>query len=448
MKSTIETLEENKVKVSVQLEDAEFEKELNVAFKALAKEVNLPGFRPGKAPRKVLEARIGQQYARDEAFRTALPTYYSQAVKEHEVDVIAPPEFDITDGQTDGAVAFDAVVEVRPSVEVSGYDSFDIEIPSLEVTEKEIDDAVDNLRSNQSTLETVDRAAVAGDRLSINIETNHGDEVVEGLTTDSYVYELGSGLVVPEIDENLAGVKAGDELSFEAKHPDEDETEPLQIKIEVNEVQEAVLPEATPEWVKENSEFETLEELRADYQEKMLVSRTSAAASARRTKLADAVAELVEDDAVPAAMIESEAENRLQDMAMRLQGQGMDFQQFLQATGQDYNSILGELRVTAASSCKVDLALRSIAACENIEVTDAELDEEYAKVATQVDSTPEKVKQQFVDAGQLMALRSDVLKSKTLDWLMEKVNLVDEEGNKIDPAMLEEESEDNSGEDE
>ncbi|MDH3681606.1 MAG: trigger factor [Acidimicrobiia bacterium] len=437
MKSTVEALEGNKVKVVVELEEAEFEKDLDAAFKRLAREVRLPGFRPGKAPRKVLEARIGQSYARDEAFREALPGYYTEAVKEHDVDVIAPPEIDITNGQDEGPVSFDAVVEIRPSITVEGYEALEIEIPSTDVTDEDVDEAVDRMRSGFGSLETVDRPAADDDSVVIDIETFHEGEPVPGLTTDDYVYKVGSGAVVPEIDEQLTGASAGDELEFSADHPDDEEEEPLEFTITVKEVQETVLPEATDEWVVENSEFDTLADLRADFEDNIRTTRINQAQAARRSKLADALAELVDDELVPDAMIDLEVENRAQDMAIRLHAQGMELQTFLQMTGQSQEDFLSELRGAATSSAKLDLALRAVAANESLEVGDDEIDEQLAEVADQLERPADDVRDEFVEAGRLSALRSDLLKSKALDWVSERANLVDEDGLQVSPDALE-----------
>jgi len=437
VKSTLETLEDNKVKLLVDIEEAEFEKDLDQAFKRISKEIKMPGFREGKVPRKVLEAKIGQQHARDEAFRSALPGYYTKAVREHEVDVIAPPEFDIKSGQEEGEVTFEAVVEVRPSIEVQGYGSIEVEVSTLDVADKDIDEVIDMVRKQTSELETVDRKSKYGDRVSIDIDTTHKDEPVPGFTTQAYSYELGSAAVLPEMDENLTGVKAGDEVSFDAKHPDEAETDPLRITIKVNEVQETILPEITPEWVKDNSEFETIEELRADYLQRMVKERKTKANMDCRTKVSEQIASLVEDEQVPKALVDSEVENRLQDMAMRLQAQGIAFDQYLELTGSSQEQMLEEVKVTAESGAKLDLALRSIALRENLEVTDAEMEEEYSKVAVQIKKTTEEVKQEFIDAGQVKALKMDVLKSNTLDWLIESAKVVDENGKELTASDLE-----------
>lgn len=440
VKSSVEALEGNKVKVIVELDEAEFEKDLDVAFRRLAQEVRLPGFRPGKAPRKVLEARIGQGYAREEAFRQALPNYYTQAVIEHEVDVIAPPEIDITSGTEDGPVVFDAVVEVRPSIEVSGYDSLEVEVPKPEVDEADVDEAIDRIRSQHAEYSAVERAAADGDRVDINIKATHDGAEIPGMTTDNYEYEVGSGATgIPEIDEQLAGASAGDALEFEAAYPgDEDgEEPPIEFVVNVNEVQEKSLPDLTDEFASENSDFATVEDMRADYRKRMEQSRIYQAQSARRNNIVTAVADLVEEDLVPDALVSGEVENRFQDMALRLQAQGLSLEQYLQYSGQDRDAMMIELRESAHTSAKVDLALRAIAAQENIAVTEDEVTAEIDKVATQVDRSADEVRQEFADAGQLPNVRADLLKSKTLDWITERTKLVDPDGVEVSPESLE-----------
>ena len=432
----MEALEGNKVKLTVEVEEAEFETDLDAAFKRLAREVRLPGFRPGKAPRKVIEARIGSEYARQDAFREGLPNYYVEAIKEHEVDVIGPPEFDITGGELSGPVVFDAVVEIRPKVAVSGYETLEVTIPSPFVAESEIDEAVDRMRGQFGDLQVVDRPAEDGDRITIDIEVLHEGEPVAGLTADDYLYQVGMGGVVPEMDEQLLGASAGDELSFTADHPDEDEEEPLEFSITVKDVQAAVLPELTDEFVKENSEFETVADLRADYTDKLGRSRMAQAMTARRGSVGQAVAELVSDEDLPAALVDLEVENRAQDLAMRLQAQGLTIDQYMQFTGTSREDMLAELRESATGSAKLDLALRAIAEAEGLTATDEDLDAEFAKVAEQIGRSLDDVRAEFASAGQLSAVRSDLAKGKAMDWLVERTKIVDEDGTTIDPAVL------------
>ncbi|MGI9643300.1 MAG: trigger factor [Acidimicrobiia bacterium] len=199
MKSELTTLESNKVKLSVEVDETEIDNHIDEAFKKIAKEVRLPGFRLGKAPRKVLEARIGKDYARGEALREALPEYYRQAIIEHDVDVIAPPDLDITDGEEEGPVAFEAVVEVRPEITIAGYNGLRVEIPAPAASDEEIASQIDSLRDQFAEREEVSRSAIDDDYVTVDITTSHDGEPVEGLTAEDYTYELGSGLVVEEM---------------------------------------------------------------------------------------------------------------------------------------------------------------------------------------------------------------------------------------------------------
>ncbi|MEZ5378736.1 MAG: trigger factor [Acidimicrobiales bacterium] len=436
MKSSVEALEGNKVKFTVEVEEAEFDNDLDAAFKSLAREIRLPGFRPGKAPRKVIEARIGSEYARSEAFRNGLPNYYVKAVNEHEVDVIDSPDIEIVEGELAGPVTFSAVVQVRPVIEIDGYQNLSVEIPSPIVSEEDLTSAIERLLGQFGELVTVDRPAQEGDRVTIDISATHEGEPVEGLTANDYVYEVGMGAVVEELDENLIGASAGDELTFSADHPDEDEDEPLEFSITVKDVQETVLPDADDEFAKANTEFDSADALRDDYRKRLTETRVNQANTARRNAVAEAVAELVSDDDIPEALVEMEVENRAQDLAMRLQAQGLTIEQYLQFSGRDQGDLVAELRATAGTSAKMDLALRAVAVAEGLQVTDAEINEEMQRIAEQVNRSAEDVLAQLTEGGQMPSIRADIEKSKALDWLVEHASLVDEDGNAIAEADL------------
>jgi trigger factor len=440
VKSTVEPLEGNKVRLSVEVDESELEPAIDAAFQRIAREVRLPGFRPGKAPRKLLEARLGTGVAREEALRDAVPGYYAEAVATHEVDVIAAPEIEITDGAESGPVVFDAVVEIRPTVNVAGYQNLRVEIPSPTPTDADVDAQVDRLREQYAELVTVDRPAVEGDHVTIDIEGTRDGEPLEGYSAEGYVYEVGRGSNIPQIDENLLGASAGDSLQFtgdDHTHDDDDEPDhgPIEFAVEVIEVQEKVLPELTDEWVAEASEVATLDELRDDLRDRLARSRAAQADSAIRERTAAALAELL-DLEPPEALVSSEMQNRVQDMAMRLQAQGIQLDQFLAMTGQTQASFVEGLRDTAHQAVLVDLALRAVAEAEGIDCTDADLHAELSEVADQVGQPVDTVREQFERGGQLSAVRSDVRKRKALDWLIEQVDVVDEEGNPIDRAQL------------
>jgi trigger factor len=436
VKTSVTELEDNKVKLSIEVDEQEFEAALDAAFRKIAREVRIPGFRPGKAPRKLLEARLGEGVARGEALRDAIPDYYAQAVRENDVDVIAAPEIDITDGEDAGPVVFDAVVEVRPVVTVPGYESLRVTIPRPAATDEEIDSQIDRLRRQYSELETVERPAADGDVVTIDVTGSQDGEPLDGLTAEDYSYEVGSAMIVPELDEALSGASAGDTLSFDAEHPDDDEDEPLHFDVELKEVRERVLPEATDEWASEASEFDSLAELRADLAERMTAVRKMQAQMALRDKVGEAAAELV-DVEVPEPLISTEMSQRLQDFAMRLQAQGLTLDTWLESSGQQTDQFVEELRATSVQAAKFDLALRAIADAEEIEATDEELDTEFAQVAEQLKITPDEVRRRFDDSDQITAVKGDIRRRKALDWLVERVEIVDEDGEPIDRADLE-----------
>jgi trigger factor len=436
VKTSVAPLEGNKVKLSVEVDEDEFDEAISAAYRKIAREVRIPGFRPGKAPRKVLERRLGAQVGREQALHDALPDYYAQAVLENDVDAIDAPEIDITAGEEDGPVAFDAVVEVRPQVEVAGYGGLRVELPKLDVDDGEVDAQIDRMRQVQATFADVDRPAQDDDSVTIDISGTLDGEPQDGLTADDYSYTVGSGAITAEVDDQLRGAKPGDILEFDASHPDPDEERQLRFRVLVKQVRERVLPDADDEWASENSEFDAIEALRDSIRERSLTVRRAQAQAQLREKTAGELARLV-DAEIPPALVNAEMQHRAQDIAMRLQAQGMDPEQWLAMSGTTNEEFTAELRGTADTAVRVDLALRAVADAEGIECTDDDLEAELSRVAEGVDETVERVRAQFERGGQISAVRSDVRKQKALDWLLERVEIVDEDGQPIDRADLE-----------
>ena len=424
-----------RVKLSVEVDEERFDEAIDAAFRKIAREVRIQGFRPGKVPRKVLESRIGSGYARAQALEDALPEYYAEAVRDNGVDVIASPTFDLTGGEEEGNVSFDAVVEVRPTITVSGYADLQVEIPNPIPSDDEVQEQIDVQRRQSAELVDVERAADEGDQVSIDIDGSVDGESLPGLNAEDYLYEVGSAGIVAEVDEQLTGAGAGDELTFTAPHPVQEDVE-IDFVIKVNAVKEQVLPELTDEWVDENTEHETVEELREQTATRMRMMRSFQANSALRENAAAALAELVTDD-VPDSLVNGQMSDQLQSLAMNLQGQGMQIEQWLQMTGQDPESFTGELREAAERSAKVDLALRALSVAENLELTDEDMDDELERLAGQYETTVDDIRHQLEHGDGLAPIRSELLKRKALEWLVDEVALVDEEGTVIDRADLE-----------
>jgi trigger factor len=446
MRATAEPLEGNLVRLSVEIDEPEFETALGDVVKSLAKEIRVPGFRPGKVPRKVLEARMGGAGAlRSEALRESLPDFYARAVVDAEVDPIAAPEIDITSGEDGGAVSFDAVVQVRPLVSIPGYDGLHVTVPGLAVSDEDVDQQVDRLRENDAELEAVGRSALDGDLVSIDL---HGKDATDAevVGVDDYLYEVGSGTVVAELDDQLRGVKSGEILAFTAPAPTTEE--PISFRVLVKEVKVKKLPDVTDEWAAESSEFETVAELRADITERLSRVKLVQTQMAYREKTIEALAELVPDDDVPEVLVDAEVKERLHDLQHRLEAQKLGLADYLQATGTGPDDLLASVRTDAHRAVKADLGLRALAEAQELVVGDEDLEAEIVTMAERMETTPKALRVQLDTAGRTGAVRSELRKSKALQWLLDHVELFDEEGNsisrddlKLDAAKESEESE-------
>ncbi len=430
MRATVAPEEGNKVRLSVEIDESEIDKALDQVMRRLSREVKVPGFRPGKVPRRVIEARMGGATAlRGEAIREALPDFYAQAVTDTEVDPIDRPEIDITSGDEAGAVSFDAVVMVRPVVAIPGYQGLVVTLPDIDVKDEEIDSQIDRLRATSGELVEVSRPARDGDQVTIDI---HGTRAMSGddsdLDAEDYLYEVGSGRVVPELDDQLRGGKTGDIFSFTATLPDTDQT--VSFKVLVKDVKELVLPEVTDQWAAESSEFETAEALRADIAQRLRERHVGQAQLALQQQTAEALADLVQEE-IPEPLVLEEQGERIHDLNHRLEAQNISLEQFLGVTGRQPAEFLDELRAGAVQSVKVDLALRTLADEEGIEVSDEELDEELATMATRLEMDVDEVREQLDRGGRLAAVRSDRRKAKAMQWLVDTVDLVDEEGRPV-----------------
>jgi trigger factor len=432
MRSSVEPLEGNKVKLSVEVDEQEFEQALDAAFKRIAREVRIPGFRPGKAPRRLLEARIGTEAARQEALRDALPNYYAKALQDSDIDPIAAPEIDITSGEESGPIAFDAVVEVMPQLNVAGYQNLQVTLPGLEPSDADVDEQVDRLRRNDAQLNPVSRPARDGDHVTIDRKVYRHDETLQ--QADDELYEVGSGTMVPELDEQLRGAKVGDILKFNANVPGEGEDD-ISFQILVKDVKEMVLPDVTDGWAAEASEFETVDALRGDIRNRLSMVRKVQAQLALRDEVVGELVKLV-DDEPPEPLVGAEMERRLHDLSHRLESQGADIAQYLAATGQTQEQLIDELRTGARDAVKADLALRAVAEAEAIEATDDDVDAEIDRLAERYGQKPAQLRKQLERADQVQAVRSDIRKGKALAWLVEHVEILDDEGKTIDRAQL------------
>ena len=444
MRASTQPADGNKVKLSVEIDEAEFDQAIETTLQRLARDARLPGFRPGKVPRRLLAARMGPAAVREETLRESLPNFYLQAVQDAELDAISTaPEIDITAGEEAGAVSFDALVEIRPTVSIAGYEGLAVTLPRIDPTDEEVSAQLDRLRDQYGELVPVGRPARDGDHLTIDMKGYVHSETVPGLTADDFVYELGSGAVVPELDQELQGKRPGDILRFSATAPNGE----IGFQVLVKDVQEKVLPEPTDEWASDASEFETVAELRDDLRTRLRSLRQAQGRILLPERAVDALAELV-DVEPPEAMVGAEMEQRLHELVEhRLAPQGVSLEQYLERTGQSNDELMAQLRAVAVRGVRADLALRALVAAESIEVADEEVDARVAQLAERSGQRPDRLRADIEHAGRLGELRSELAQSKAIAWLVEHVTLVDEEGRPIDRAdLLAGDQEENQGE--
>jgi trigger factor len=448
VKSTRETLEGNKVRLSVEIDETDFDRDIDAAFNKIAREVRLPGFRQGKAPRKVLEARIGLDAARSQALNDSIPSYLARAVRENDVDIIATPEIEITGGQESGTVSFTATCEVRPVVDVPGYAGLRVEIDVVAVTDDDIDAVVLAERRRLGTLVDVSRPAQEGDFVTVDLVGSRDGEPVVGLAVDDWSYEIGKKWVCPSFDEQLVGAVAGAELSFTDTPNGTEEAADFSVK--VTAVQELSLPEADDAWVSENVDgFDTLAAWRDAVRERMDAARWDQARGNLVEKVTDRLAELVTIDP-PESMVAADLQNRVQNVVRQFSAQGMNLEQWLQATGQEPADFVESFRPQSVKAAKVDLALRAVVVAQGLAAGESDVERELAGIAQRTNENAirqqlmsgskkkpklvsvDQVRAAYVANDALVDLAAEIGKSKALDWLVHHVEYVDAGGNVLD----------------
>jgi|ACXJ01.1.fsa_nt_gi trigger factor len=430
MRTIAEPTDANFVKLSVEVDEDEIRDLLDNEVQKLIREVRVPGFRPGKVPRKVLEARLGLKAIRQRAIQEALPDLYARAVVESNIDPIDTPQIDIISGEEEGALTFDAKVQVRPNVSIAGYQGLKVTVPSPTVSVDEVDEQINRLRRQFGELVDVARPARDGDYVTIDLKAYRHSEVLDDLSMVDSSYEVGSGTIVAELDEQLKGAKVGDIFKFNGIVNGEE----IAFQVLVKEVKEVSLPDPDDSFAEEASEFSTIEELREDIRSRLERGKTAAVSRAVREEVINALTELVAEE-IPEVLVEAEMNSRLRELSNGLQMQKMTVQEYLSLVGATEDQLVADLREGAIKSVKADLALRSLAQVENIEVSDEELSAELATLAAKLGIELEQLRQRLEHDNSLSTVRSDLRRTKALEWLLEHVEVVDESGNQVQKEL-------------
>ena len=434
MKSIIETLEGNKVKVSIEIDEVEFDRNIDQAFRKIAKEVRIPGFRPGKAPRQLLQAQIGLGAARSQAIQDAIPEYLSVAVREHDIDLIATPQIQIINGETEGPIAFDATCEVRPEVSVPGYNGLRVELPSLVVTHSDIDEVINSERRRHGTLKDVDRPIVIGDQVTLDISGIRDGTPVPGLNVEDWLYEVGKGWVSESFDGKLIGAQLNQHIEY-SEAPN-GTTGVAEMTINVKKIQEMQLDELSDDWVSEHvAEFDSIDTWKSSIRTRLESMKLNQARNVFVERTTSALGGLVSIE-VPEAMVASDLQSRVRNTVEQFKAQGVALEQWLSATGQSTEAFIETLRTQSQTAVKVDLALRAVAVNENIVADDDDIDAEFQRIAMQVGRKVQQVRKAYEQNDAVAELKAQIRKSKAIDWLLHNSTLVDPDGHEINASVM------------
>ena len=378
-----EKLEKSRVALTIEVGAEEFEAAVNKAYLKMRGKMNIPGFRPGKAPRKMIESMYGAEVFYEEAVNAVLPDAYESAVDEQKLEVVGYPQVEVESVGKEGAV-FKCTVAVYPEVELGQYKGLEAVKAEVKVMAADVNARLKEMADRNSRLVAVERAVKKGDTANIDFEGFDNGVAFEGGKGDAFDLEIGSGSFVPGFEDQLIDMKAGEEKDIDITFPENYTPElagkPVVFHVKVNEVKVKELPAIDDEFAKDVSEFDTLKELKADIKKKMIEERTTAAQRAFEDVLMTKVAEGVKAD-IPEEMIELQAQQLVDGFKQQLAAQGIPYDQYLKMSGMEEAKIMADAKEPAANQVKMDLAIRAIIKAEGLEVSDEEVETEMKNVA-------------------------------------------------------------------
>jgi trigger factor len=431
VKSTVEHLSPTRVRINVEVPFDELKPNFDRAYRALAKQVRIPGFRPGKAPARVLESRIGRGPVLDEVVNEAVPAKYLEALNGSEVRTLGRPEFNITKVEDGEEIAFTAEVDVRPAITLPDVGELAVTVDDVEISEEDEQRELDQLRARFGTLSGVDRPAQQGDFLSIDLSASVDGEELEEAQTSGFSYEIGSGGLIEGIDDALIGLREGESATFTTQLAGEYAGRDAEVSVTVNSVKERELPEPDDEFAQLASEFDTLDELTADLRKNLLNVKRMEQGMQARDKVVDALLEVV-DVPLPEGVVESEVQSRLHNAVHPFDHDEERFGQWLEQQGKTREEFETETRQEAEKAVRVQLLMDTVADQDQISVSDEELSQQIVYHAQSLGVRPEEFVQQAQSSGQLGAIYADVRRSKALLSVVQRAQVVDSSGNVVD----------------
>ena len=431
MQTTVEETDKHIVKLTVEVESERVGKDLDRAYRKVAQQVRIPGFRKGKVPRQIIDAQIGREAVLGEFLEDAVPEYYREALRENELAPIAQPDIDLEHVEEGSPLVFTATVEVRPrlKLEERDYKGLEVAKPSTAVSEHEVDELQDSLRDRFAELETAQRPAHSGDYVVIDLRAHRHDEEVAEATRLDFLYEVGTGEFTGTLDEELEGKRAGEILKFNATLDarfGERAGQEVSFQVLVKEVKGKKLPAADDDFAKTASEFDTLEELRGALRQQLEQNKERAAEASVRDRVLQRLVDSVDVD-LPDSLVDEETEHRVIHAKERAQQIGMTLEQLLEVQGMDELQFRADARAHATRAIEADLVLEAVARQEDLEVTAEELGQEIGQLAAALGRDPKEVAKSLERSGQVVSLAGDIIRSKALDVLIEHANVTPED---------------------
>lgn len=421
MKATVEKLENNHVLLEVEVEVSKVQKALDQAYRRLVRQVNIPGFRKGKAPRFIFEQYVGKEPLYSEVVEIVIPTAYEEAVAEQKLEPINHPDIEIVSVEEGEPLVFKAKVEVKPEVQLGQYKGLELERPEVKITEADIDEYLKNLQNRYAELKVIeDETAVAGDILTIDFTGEVDGETHPGMQSTNYQLELGSGTFIPGFEEQLVGVRVNEERTVRVSFPSDYQAKDLAGKeavfqVTVQGIKRKQLTPIDDEFAKDVSECDTLEELRQDVRRRLEErQQQEIEALMRRTIVKKAVDGAKVD--VPEILVERRLDVRTQELERNFMAQGLPLEKLLTDTGKTMDDFRQDLQPQAVVDVKTELVLGAIARAENIEATQEDIDAEVEKMAKMFQQSPEDVRKNL---GDLSFLKYDIMNKKVIEMLLQ-----------------------------
>ena len=418
MKSAVESLSPTRVRISIDVDFKDLEPHVQAAYQTISERVVIPGFRKGKVPRQMIDQRVGRGTVLDEAINNALPVFYSQAARENDVLVVGRPSVDIKELKDNELVKFEVEVDIRPEIKLPDFSKIDIKVDDVSVSDKDIDEQVDSLRIRFGTLTAVEKDAETGDFVTIDLVARVDGKEVEGGTANDISYEVGSNRMIDGLDGALVGMKVGEKKTFATQLVGMKEGETGEVEVELKAVKKRELPDLNDDFAKLASEFESLDELKADVRERLSRLKAMEQGAQARDNLLKHLLDTVEIP-IPENLVEEEVnshlekENRLEDDAHRK-----------------------EVTEEIQRSVRADFLLDTIVKSEEVQVTEGKLTEYLIRTAARYGMSPDQFAKQISEAGQIAALMAEVARTKGLAVVLERVKVTDASGNTVDLSKL------------